>query len=197
MYKKICAIMCSFMLLICLVSCASGSGSGNAEISGKHHAEISVKYNGGSGVIKLELDADRAPITVANFMKLAEEGFYDGLTFHRIQKGYFIQGGDPDANGTGGSEDTIKGEFEANGVDNTITHDRGTISMARSSAYDSASSQFFICQQRVASLDGNYAAFGKVTDGMDVVDDICNKVPSSDCLPKDEQPVIEKITIID
>lgn len=196
MYKKLCAVISILMVLLCFASCTSKSDEATA-VSGKHHAEISVSYNGGSGVIKVELDADEAPITVANFMKLAKEGFYDGLTFHRIQKGYFIQGGDPDANGTGGSKDTIQGEFQANGVDNSLTHERGTISMARSQDYNSASSQFFICQQRVTSLDGNYAAFGKVTEGMDIIDDICDKVPSSDCLPKEEQPVIEKITIVD
>lgn len=196
MYKKLTAFVLAVLSVFCLASCGSQENSSSL-LTGKHYAEIYVKYNGGSGVIKLELDADEAPITVTNFVALADDGFYDGLTFHRIQKGYFIQGGDPDGNGTGGSDTTIKGEFKANGVNNTIKHERGTISMARSMDYDSASSQFFICQYAVESLDGDYAAFGHVTEGMDVVDDICEKVASSDCLPEDEQPIIEKITITD
>ena len=122
------------------------------------------------GTVKLELYPDIAPITVANFVKLAGEGFYDGLTFHRIYPGFMIQGGDPKGNGTGGSSETIKGEFSANGVDNTLSHKRGVISMARSQSYDSASSQFFIMHADSPFLDGQYAAFGKVTDGMDVID---------------------------
>ena len=122
------------------------------------------------GTVKLELYPDIAPITVANFVKLANEGFYDGLTFHRIYPGFMIQGGDPKGNGTGGSSETIKGEFSANGVDNTISHKRGVISMARSQSYDSASSQFFIMHADSTFLDGQYAAFGKVTEGMDVID---------------------------
>ena len=125
------------------------------------------------GVISVELDGDTAPITVQNFMDLANEGFYDGLTFHRIIDGFMIQGGDPNHNGTGGSEKTIKGEFSANGVENNISHTRGTISMARSSDMDSASSQFFIVQTDSTSLDGQYAGFGHVTSGMEIVDQIC------------------------
>ena len=147
--------------------------------------------------MKGELYPEIAPTSVANFIELANSGFYDGVIFHRVIPGFMIQGGDPDGNGTGGSDTTIKGEFKANGVNNTIKHERGTISMARSMDYDSASSQFFICQYAVESLDGDYAAFGHVTEGMDVVDDICEKVASSDCLPEDEQPIIEKITITD
>ncbi len=126
------------------------------------------------GTIKLELDETAAPITVANFRKLVNEGFYNGLTFHRIIKGFMIQGGDPLGNGTGGSDEYIKGEFASNGVDNPIKHVRGVISMARASDPDSASSQFFICHKDASHLDGSYAAFGKVAEGIEVVDSIAS-----------------------
>lgn len=160
-------------------------------------AEIKVKDY---GTIKLTLDEDNAPITVENFVKLAKEGFYDGLTFHRIIDGFMIQGGDPLGNGTGGSEETIKGEFSENGVDNQISHVRGVISMARSQDMDSASSQFFIVQADSTYLDGQYAGFGYVTEGMEVVDAICEKVTGQDqngTVPKEKQPVIESITVIE
>jgi peptidyl-prolyl cis-trans isomerase B (cyclophilin B) len=124
------------------------------------------------GKILLELDDVTAPKTVANFLKLVNEKFYDGLTFHRIIPGFVIQGGDPLGTGMGGSEELIEGEFASNGVKNSISHKRGTISMARSRDYNSASSQFFITNADAFSLDGDYAAFGWVTDGMDVVDRI-------------------------
>ena len=124
--------------------------------------------------IKLELDESAAPITVKNFRKLVQEGFYDGLGFHRIIKGFMIQGGDPLGNGTGGSKETITGEFKSNGFDNPIKHVRGVISMARSMNPNSASSQFFIMHEDAPHLDGSYAAFGRVVEGMDVVDEIAN-----------------------
>lgn len=167
------------------------------ELTGTHHAEIEVKDY---GTIDVELDADTAPITVTNFVKLAQEGFYDGLTFHRIMDGFMIQGGDPNGDGTGGSEENIKGEFSNNGVDNDISHTRGTISMARASDPDSASSQFFIVQADSTFLDGDYAGFGHVTEGMDIVDKICEDAKPTDnngTIISDQQPVIEKITIID
>lgn len=145
--------------------------------SGTHHATIEVE---GYGAIKLELDADVAPVTVTNFAKLAGEGFYDGLTFHRIIEGFMVQGGDPNGNGTGGSDEKIVGEFSDNGHPNSISHVRGTISMARSQAYNSASSQFFIMQADTPSLDGQYAAFGHVTEGMDVVDAMCEAARPTD-----------------
>lgn len=145
--------------------------------SGTHHATIEVE---GYGAIKLELDADVAPVTVANFAKLAGEGFYDGLTFHRIIEGFMVQGGDPNGNGTGGSDEKIVGEFSDNGHPNSISHVRGTISMASSQAYNSASSQFFIMQADTPSLDGQYAAFGHVTEGMDVVDAMCEAARPTD-----------------
>ena len=124
--------------------------------------------------IEIELDATAAPKTVANFEKLVSEGFYDGLTFHRIIPGFMIQGGDPLGNGMGGSDENIIGEFRANGHDNPIKHERGVISMARAFAPNSASSQFFIMHQNAPHLDGQYAAFGKVISGMDVVDEIAS-----------------------
>ena len=165
--------------------------------AGKHHVEIEVQDY---GTITVELDADAAPITVENFLKLANEGFYDGLTFHRIMAGFMMQGGDPQGTGLGGSEQTIKGEFSANGVENPLSHTRGAISMARSQSYDSASSQFFICHADSTFLDGQYACFGYVTDGMDVVDAICEAAEPTDnngTIPADAQPVITAIRVLD
>lgn len=162
-------------------------------LSGKHYAVITVKD---LGEIKLELDADTAPITVTNFVNLVNNGFYDGLTFHRVIDGFMIQGGDPKGNGTGGSEKTIKGEFSQNGVKNNIKHTRGVISMARSSAPNSASSQFFIMHETAPHLDGLYAAFGKVTSGMDIVDKIAKNTPVTDSngtVKAENQPVITSI----
>ena len=198
--KKIIA----FLLCAVLAGAALGCGSkdkseasaGDADLlSGLHYAEIEVEDY---GTISLELDADTAPITVTNFVNLAKDGFYDGLTFHRIIDGFMIQGGDPLGNGTGGSDETIKGEFSDNGVENDISHVRGTISMARSSDPDSASSQFFIVHQDSTYLDGQYAAFGHVTDGMDVVDAICEDTPVQDnngTVAAEDQPVITSITL--
>lgn len=173
------------------------SGENDMYKTGTHHAEMIVKDY---GTVKMELYADIAPITVANFAKLVNEGFYNGLTFHRIMSGFMIQGGDPLGNGTGGSDEEIKGEFALNGVENSISHTRGTISMARASAYNSASSQFFIMHQNYTGLDGAYAAFGKVTEGIEVVDKICENVIPVDnngTVLKNEQPVIESIKMID
>ena len=150
------------------------------------------------GKITVDLDPNAAPITVENFVKLAKDGFYDGLTFHRIMDGFMIQGGDPNGNGTGGAPETIKGEFKNNGYDNPISHVRGTISMARSQDPDSASSQFFIVQTDAIHLDGDYAAFGSVKEGMEIVDKICEDalpVDNNGTIPPDEQPVIQSITI--
>ncbi len=150
------------------------------------------------GTITLKLEGKKAPITVQNFVDLAKSGFYDGLTFHRIIKGFMIQGGDPNGNGTGGSDKTIKGEFKDNGVKNNIKHKRGVISMARSSDYDSASSQFFIMQEDNDSLDGQYAAFGHVTKGMKIVDQICEDADPMDdngTIAESKQPVIKTIKV--
>lgn len=145
------------------------------------------------GTITVELDQSAAPITCANFVELAESGFYNGLTFHRIEPGFVIQGGDPNGNGTGGSEHDIVGEFAENGYKNDLSHVRGTISMARSEDPDSASSQFFIVHEDATFLDGKYAAFGTVTDGMDVVDAICEDASNGTL---SENPVINSITIL-
>ena len=159
--------------------------------------EMSVKNY---GIIKLELYDDLAPITVENFKKLINEKFYDGLTFHRIMNNFMIQGGAPEGTVSGGSSETIKGEFQANGVSNNLSHVRGVISMARSSSYNSASSQFFIVQADAVYLDGNYAGFGMVTEGMDVVDNIAvsaNPTDDNGTIEASEQPIIEYIKIID
>ncbi|MBR3894233.1 MAG: peptidylprolyl isomerase [Clostridia bacterium] len=149
-----------------------------------------------SGNIVVELRPDKAPITVRNFKKLVSEGFYDGLTFHRIDSGFMIQGGDPNGDGSGGSPDKIKGEFSSNGVVNDLSHTRGVISMARTSP-DSASSQFFIMHQDTPSLDGKYAAFGKVIFGMDTVDGIAGtqtiRAPGSQ--DKDPTKPVHPVTI--
>jgi len=176
--------------------------SGQAEqqeelLSGKHHIKINMKDY---GTIEVELDADQAPITVTNFVKLAKDGFYDGLTFHRIIEGFMMQGGDPKGNGTGGSGQEIKGEFSDNGVENTLSHTRGAISMARSQLLDSASSQFFIMHQDWTALDGQYACFGYVTSGMEIVDEICENavvIDGNGTVPSENQPVIESIEVVD
>ena len=166
-------------------------------LTGKHYVQIDIADY---GAIIAELDADAAPITVTNFVKLVNEGFYDGLTFHRIISGFMIQGGDPLGNGTGGSSEKIKGEFSSNGIENPIAHERGVLSMARSSAPDSASSQFFIMHEAAPHLDGSYAAFGRVLSGIEVVDAICQNTPVTDSngtVAAGYQPVITSIRVID
>lgn len=206
--KKIFALLLCAAMVLSFSACGADSDTdGKSEnnpssgslktLTGKHHAEIKVKD---MGTITLELDADTAPITVTNFLNLANEGFYDGLTFHRVISGFMIQGGDPKGNGTGGSKNTIKGEFSQNGVENNISHLRGVISMARSSDPDSASSQFFIVHQDSTFLDGQYAAFGKVTDGMAIVDKIADETPVTDdngTVKTGSKPIIEYIKVID
>ena len=195
-------------LFLVLTLAASVLLFGSCGKTPNYTAEITVRDY---GTITLYLDGETAPITVANFVKLANEGFYDGLTFHRIMSGFMIQGGDPKGNGTGGADEKIKGEFAANGVKNTISHKRGVISMARMGenpwygitaemAYNSATSQFFIVHDDRAStsLDGQYAAFGWVTSGMEVVDAICADAKPTDnngTIPADKQPVIESIRV--
>ena len=148
------------------------------------------------GIIELELYPEAAPKTVANFLKLVGQGFYDGLIFHRVIPGFMIQGGDPQGNGMGGSEENIVGEFKANGFDNPIKHTRGVISMARAYNPNSASSQFFIMHKDAPHLDKQYAAFGAVTEGIEVVDSIAGvKTDYQDC-PR-ILPVIEKIEIVE
>lgn len=195
--KKLLSYALVFTMLVMGLSGCGDSGKESDYSSGTHHAEIKVKDY---GTIKLELDADTAPITVENFAKLANEKFYDGLTFHRIISGFMIQGGDPNGDGTGGSKETIKGEFSGNGVENKISHKRGVISMARSQDPNSASSQFFIMHQDSTYLDGEYAAFGKVTDGIEIVDKICEDtqvIDGNGTVEKADQPVIESIRMTD
>ena len=207
--RKLLSICLAALLVLSLAGCGKTSVVGITTTSkapaaneesqgvGTHHAEIEIQDY---GTITVELDGDAAPITVQNFMDLANAGFYDGLTFHRIISGFMMQGGDPNGNGTGGSENTIKGEFSANGVENTLSHTRGAISMARSQNPDSASSQFFICHADSTFLDGQYACFGYVTDGMDVVDAVCEAAQPTDdngTIPADQQPVITEVRMID
>ena len=207
--RKFLSICLAALLVLSLAGCGKTSVVGITTASkapaanedyqgvGTHHAEIEIQDY---GTITVELDGDAAPITVQNFMDLANAGFYDGLTFHRIISGFMMQGGDPNGNGTGGSENTIKAEFSANGVENTLSHTRGAISMARSQNPDSASSQFFICHADSTFLDGQYACFGYVTDGMDVVDAVCEAAQPTDdngTISADQQPVITAIRVID
>ncbi len=198
MKKTIKYLLVILTLFIC-VGCSNNNKTKKEEklMSGKVNVVIDVKDY---GKIELELDADTAPITVTNFVKLVDKGFYDGLTFHRIMKGFMIQGGDPNGDGTGGSEETIKGEFSSNGVENNISHKRGVISMARSQENDSASSQFFIVHEDSTFLDGQYAAFGHVTSGMKVVDKIANNAKPTDdngTIEKEDQPIITSIKVIE
>ena len=150
------------------------------------------------GTITVQLDQEAAPVTTANFVNLAQNGFYDGLTFHRIIEGFMMQGGDPNGDGSGGSEDCIVGEFSENGYENSLSHTRGAISMAHADDYDSASSQFFIVQEDSTYLDGQYAVFGYVTEGLEVVDAVCEAAEPTDnngTIEAEAQPVITSITI--
>jgi len=182
--------------LIMLAGCGSKAKRA-ADPVGIHHAEIEIA---GYGTVSLELDGDTAPVTVQNFMDLANNGFYDGLTFHRIIDGFMIQGGDPLGNGTGGSDNNIVGEFEENGYTNEIQHVKGVISMARSSDPNSASSQFFIMVADAPHLDGQYAAFGHVTSGQEIIDKIAADAKPLDdngTIAPEDQPVITSIKITD
>ena len=168
-----------------------------AEPSTLHHVQISIRDY---GTVTLELDSEAAPITVQNFLDLARSGFYDGLTFHRIMDGFMIQGGDPTGTGMGGSSQKIKGEFAQNGWDNPISHKTGVISMARAQNPDSADSQFFICVADVPHLDGFYAAFGHVTEGLEIVLQIAKDarpIDDNGTIPAQDQPVIESISVLD
>jgi len=188
--KKIIAI-----LLLVAISVCAFAGCAKKDDDSPVKVMISVEQ---FGDITLELYPDIAPITVANFVKLANEGFYDGIIFHRIIPGFMIQGGDPEGTGMGGSSETIKGEFSANGVKNTLSHTRGVISMARNSiSMDSASSQFFICHKDSLHLDGQYAAFGKVISGMEVVDALAGVEITPGTDRPANPPVIKTIKVLD
>ena len=189
MKKFLCILFSVMLLMVTLAACGSQSEEGTDFIStkeakndgeinspyfntnGEEHTKVLFTMEDGS-TFTIELLPEYAPITCKNFEKLVKEGFYDGLTFHRIVEGFMAQGGDPNGNGSGGSE-PIKGEFALNGVENMLSHKRGVVSMARrSDSYDSGSSQFFICysDNYTRTLDGSYAAFGRVVDGMEVID---------------------------
>lgn len=188
-----------FVLIFIIMSCyLTGKNTKKQDnyLSGTYKVQIKVKEY---GVIDLELDADNTPITVTNFIDLVNKKFYDGLTFHRIIKNFMVQGGDPEGTGLGGSGNTIKGEFLNNGVKNSISHKRGVISMARSVSYNSASSQFFIVHKDSTELDGQYAAFGHVISGIEVVDKLVEvKVEDNNgTVLKENQPVITSIRVID
>ena len=157
--------------------------------------KVTIEMENG-GVMTLELYEDKAPVTTENFIKLAKEGFYDGLIFHRVIKGFMIQGGDPTGTGMGGPGYQIKGEFASNGVKNDLRHTRGVISMARSMMPDSAGSQFFIMHKDAPHLDGQYAAFGKMTDGFDVLDAIATFATDRSHRPREEQK-IKHITVVE
>ena len=210
--KRFALLLCVLTLLFALCSCSkeqlhenassvSGSSQGESgntenktestkEASSMEHSKVKFTMeNGGEFIV--ELYPEYAPATVENFLSLVNDGFYDGLTFHRVVEGFMAQGGDPKGTGTGGSKKTIKGEFAANGfAQNTLSHTRGVISMARSAQNDSASSQFFICySDGCAALDGSYAAFGKVIEGMDVVDSFCDVEMTYNSMGEKASPV--------
>ena len=207
MKKIISLILLVTMLLPCLTACGKDTlkkyeEDTSTEKKDYYYVGMEIKDY---GVIVVKLDAVNAPITTANFIKLVREGFYDGLTFHRVMENFMIQGGDPKADGTGGSPDKIIGEFGANGIYNPIKHERGTISMARAGySMDSASSQFFICNSSsdsVSGLDGKYAAFGHVVKGIEIVDEITSDTSiygdaNGTIKNKSKQVVIAKMMVI-
>ena len=191
------ALLASLAAVFCISGCSKEEAEETTAASGETGETIMVQIEmDNGGIIKLELYPDIAPITVANFEKLVKEGFYDGLIFHRVIKNFMIQGGDPTGTGMGGAKETIKGEFASNGVTNTLSHTRGVISMARSQKKDSASSQFFICHADAKYLDGDYAAFGKVIEGMDVVDEIAGVKTNFNDKPLVDV-VMKSVTIIE
>lgn len=204
--KTVIALITTLILsMIFSVGCAKSNNTSSTDDNVMHidassletdtYADIEIENY---GTITVALDKTSAPVTVDNFINLATSGFYDGLTFHRIMEGFMMQGGDPKGDGSGGADSKIVGEFKQNGYENNISHTRGAISMARAMAYDSASSQFFIVHEDSTFLDGTYAGFGYVTEGMDIVDQICEEAVPTDnngTIPKEAQPVIKTITI--
>ena len=192
-YLLLSVLLCTAILAGCTPAAEPPATSLDPDVI--YYADIEIADH---GTIIVQLDQKSAPQTVENFVKLSQSGFYNGLTFHRIIEGFMMQGGDPKANGTGSSGTTIPGEFMVNNFPNPLTHTRGTISMARANAPDSGSSQFFICQKDSTYLDGNYAAFGRVIEGIEIVDMVCNDAVPTDnngTIPKAQQPVIESIVI--
>ncbi|MHB1153599.1 MAG: peptidylprolyl isomerase [Eubacteriales bacterium] len=195
MTKKI-VLLFLILLTLSLVSCKQGvSFKKTVSVEGATNF-VQLEMTGG-GIIVIELYPDIAPISVANFQKLVASGFYDGLIFHRVIKDFMIQCGDPTGTGMGGSDETIKGEFAANGVENNLSHERGVVSMGRkSTGNDTASSHFFICHGDASKLDGSYAAFGRVIEGMDVVDAIASTATNENDKPLTDQ-VIKKAFFIE
>lgn len=200
-------LLCISAMLFLFAGCNAETGSSPDDASTTPVAENSadsvadpVSVSDENAII-ITLYPETAPITCENFETLVSEGFYNGLTFHRVVDDFMAQGGDPSGNGTGGSPNTIKGEFSSNGVENNLSHQRGVISMARSAMNDSASSQFFICYTDCSFLDGNYAAFGEVTQGMEVVDsflDVSRSYNSSGELAVPDSPItMKEVTMID
>ena len=198
--RKFSKLLALVLMVVLAVGAFSACGGEKELLTGVWNVEMEIEDY---GTIRMELYADIAPETVTNFVGLAESGFYDGLTIHRVYPGFVIQGGDPRGNGTGGSGKTITGEFLANGIPNSLSHTRGAVSMARlGTDYNSATSQFFIVHDDAAvdSLDGYYACFGYVTEGMEVVDAICRNTPTLDrngSVAPEYQPVIKYVKVID
>ena len=192
----------AFLLFICFLFCLCGCESGlpyekDEKLYGTHIAVMTIKD---FGEVKLELYGDIAPVTVANFVKLIKQGFYNGLTFHRAIEGYMIQGGDPNGDGTGNTATRIYGEFKSNGFENKLSHTKGVLSMARSRDYNSATCQFFIMVGDETRLDGDYAAFGKVIEGIDIIESVMASIKTNDpngLISPEKQPIIEKIEMIE
>ena len=203
MKHRILAVICALTLALTFgvfTGCQGSKGSVGYQLDMPQKGEEIAIMHTSMGDISIRFFPEAAPKAVENFKTHAKDGYYDGLTFHRVINDFMIQGGDPEGTGRGGSDETIKGEFSENGVKNDISHERGVISMARSSDPDSASSQFFIVQSDSTYLDGQYAAFGHVTEGMDIVDQICKDAKPTDnngTISADEQPVMTSVTIID
>ena len=197
--KSIILICVSLLVIVGLFFASSMTNKGEKDKDKYKDKVVKIKVKD-YGSIMVELDYDSAPLTVENFVDLVEDGFYDGLTFHRIIEGFMAQGGGYEIDGSRKPAKTIKGEFKSNGVTNNISHKRGVISMARATDPNSASSEFFIVHQDYPSLDGKYAAFGKVIDGMDVVDKIVsdsNPIDDNGSIAIEDRPVIESITLLD
>ena len=211
--KKLFAVVMTVAMVFAMTACGgnqatsnTGGSSVDANIPGTYTPELldeTTTYYADIdiadyGKITVKLNQAEAPVSCANFVALAEDGFYNGITFHRIMAGFMMQGGDPEGTGMGGSENNIVGEFAQNGYENNISHKRGVISMARANDPNSASSQFFICHADSEFLDGAYAAFGEVTEGLDVVDAVCNAAQPIDdngTIPAEEQPIMTSVTI--
>ena len=211
--KKLFAVAMTVAMIFAMTACGgnqttgtTGGSSVDANITGTYTPELldeTTTYYADIdiadyGKITVKLNQAEAPVSCANFVALAEDGFYNGITFHRIMAGFIMQGGDPEGTGMGGSENNIVGEFAQNGYENNISHKRGVISMARANDPNSASSQFFICHADSEFLDGAYAAFGEVTEGLDVVDAVCNAarpIDDNGTIPAEEQPVMTSVTI--